>query len=33
MRRDLLTLWDGAATAAGALLGASVLDPGAGAGA
>ena len=33
VRRDLLPLWEGAAAAAGAILGASVLDPGAGAGA
>jgi len=33
VRRDLLPLWEGAAAAAGAVLGASVLDPGAGAGA
>ena len=33
MRRDLLPRWEGAAAAAGAVLGASVLDPGPGAGA
>ncbi len=33
VKRDLLPLWEGAAAAAGAVVGASVLDPGAGAGA
>jgi hypothetical protein len=33
VRRDLLPLWEGAAAAAGAVLGASVTDPGPGAGA
>jgi len=31
VKRDLLPLWEGAAAAAGAVVGASVLDPGAGA--
>ncbi len=33
VRRDLLPLWEGAAAAAGAVLGASVTDPRPGAGA